>query len=437
MKNRRKSIIYDWRKMTPEQRQEIRLHAVVWTLFLLFLSCGCEKEPPVEPPSISPIDITGFEQIVRVGNYVVLEDTCNGTLNGEPITWYEWSQYSTNPAEVFLMDDYYLSSQPIGFVKVGIYRFTLVVSTQSKNDTTGRWQVTVLPREESVFEDPKLEVKVRYTLKKPTETLTQTDFQSLDTLMMNCIITDRITSLSGIENCSNLLFLGMPLQRIKDLTPLANLTKMIRMDLDQNWGITDVTPLAGMVNLKHLNLDGNYITDISCLENLTKLTYLNVRINSVSDISVVANMPDLEELWLGPNPIVDISAMAGLNKLEILWLTNCQIQDITPLQNSTNLKLINLMLNQVTDISALAGMTKLERCYLEDNQIEDISALEYCVNLQMLVLSSNQITDILPLVDNTGLGRGDLVSLDNNPLNEKSINEYIPALEARGVTVSW
>ncbi|RKY56064.1 MAG: hypothetical protein DRP89_02130 [Candidatus Neomarinimicrobiota bacterium] len=417
--------------------QVVRKYAGAITLFFLFLSYGCEKKLPVEPLPTPPIDIIGFEQTVRVGNYVVLEDTCNGVLDGEPIIWYEWSQDSTNPVEVFLMSDYYMSSRPIGFVKEGIYRFTLVVSTQTKNDTTGRWQVTVLPREESVFEDPKLEVKVRYTLKIATKTLTQTDFLSLDTLMMNCIITDRITSLSGIENCSNLLFLGMPLQRIKDLTPLTNLTKMIRLDLDQNWGITDVTPLTGMMELQHLNLDGNYITDISCLSNLTKLTYFNVRYNSVSDISVVANMPDLEELWLGPNPISDISALADLKKLTTLWLTNCNISDISSLQNSTNLELIKLAVNQVTDISALAGMTKLERAYLEQNRIEDISALEFCVSLNILRLADNNVVDILPLVNNTGLGRGDLVSLDNNPLNDKSTNEYIPTLRARGVAVSW
>jgi len=49
----------------------------------------------------------------------------------------------------------------------------------------------------------------------------------------------------------------------------------------------------------------------------------------------------------------------------------------------------------------------------------------------------NQIGDVKPLVDNTGLGDGDEVWLSENPLSEQSINEYIPALEARGVTVYY
>jgi len=38
-------------------------------------------------------------------------------------------------------------------------------------------------------------------------------------------------------------------------------------------------------------------------------------------------------------------------------------------------------------------------------------------------------------VDNGGLGAGDKIWLSGNPLSEQSINDYIPELEARGVTV--
>jgi len=40
-------------------------------------------------------------------------------------------------------------------------------------------------------------------------------------------------------------------------------------------------------------------------------------------------------------------------------------------------------------------------------------------------------------VDNDGLGAGDMVWLYDNPLSGQSINEYIPALQARGVTVNY
>ncbi len=44
---------------------------------------------------------------------------------------------------------------------------------------------------------------------------------------------------------------------------------------------------------------------------------------------------------------------------------------------------------------------------------------------------------LLDLVDNSGLQDGDLVSLSFNPLSELSRTTHIPALQARGVTVTW
>jgi len=43
----------------------------------------------------------------------------------------------------------------------------------------------------------------------------------------------------------------------------------------------------------------------------------------------------------------------------------------------------------------------------------------------------------LPLVENLGLGEGDKVNLEGNPLSLDSINIYIPELEARGVIVIY
>ena len=55
----------------------------------------------------------------------------------------------------------------------------------------------------------------------------------------------------------------------------------------------------------------------------------------------------------------------------------------------------------------------------------------------MLGLIQNEISDISPLVDNSGLGEGDDVILNNKTLSERSVNVHIPELEARGVTVDY
>ena len=58
-------------------------------------------------------------------------------------------------------------------------------------------------------------------------------------------------------------------------------------------------------------------------------------------------------------------------------------------------------------------------------------------NLTTLALSHNSISNISPLASNTGLGTGDSVMLAGNSLNYPSLYTHIPAIQARGATVSF
>ena len=89
------------------------------------------------------------------------------------------------------------------------------------------------------------------------------------------------------------------------------------------------------------------------------------------------------------------------------------INDLTGLEAAINLQYLNLIGNAVTDISPLTGLT----------------------NLKVLRLEGNAISDLSPLVANVGLGSGDKVVVDDNPLSELSINSHLPALADRGVWV--
>ena len=137
--------------------------------------------------------------------------------------------------------------------------------------------------------------------------------------------------------------------------------------------------------------------------------------NSISDITPLSGLTNLEFLSLSFNSIVDVSALSGLTSLESLFLSSNSISDITPLSGLTNLEFLSLSFNSIVDVSALSGLTSLES----------------------LFLSSNSISDITPLIANTGLGSEDWVTLIDNPLSAISINTHIPALESRGIDVSY
>ena len=175
-----------------------------------------------------------------------------------------------------------------------------------------------------------------------------------------------------------------------DIFP-ADLSLLTRLDA-QSLNISDLSGLEYCTGLDYLNLRLNNVVDISPLENLTNLTYLNLYDNEIGNIEPLANLTNLTQLWLG--------------------------------------------FNQISDISALGDLSSLTYLSLDGNwEISDIASLQYLTDLNSLDLDRNQISDILPLVQNAGFGTGDFVDLKTNPLNQESLNAYIPALQTRGVNV--
>ena len=364
-------------------------------------------------PSLPYAD-AGPDLIARVRSYVILDGSGSYKGDGEKFE-YRWNtDNNNNPVHISIRgsDD---SKANTSFYGEGEYVLTLSINNDILVSQPDSVTITVLPREEIIFEDPNLEITIRYHLQKPVGTITEVELASIDSLrhysVANCY---KIKSIGGIENCYNLTRLDLGHQQIIDISPLSQLTKLSYLNLTQNYSITDISSLSELRELKTLLIDDNKITDISPLKNLIKLVYLVLMDNPIEDISVVANLKNLAVLYFDSAPFEDISALAELTNLQRLWLSKCDIMDISPVQNLTNLQLLYLKHNYITDLSPLEGLINIERFYLEDNLI----------------------TDILPLVYNPGLDEGDLLELGNNPLSEQSINGYIPVLRDRGVTVT-
>jgi len=408
--------------------------SIIITLLLL---TGCNKDQ--QRWFKEPLAFAGGDQTTKVGQYVLFDASRSVPSRRDEIIFYEWTQHESNPAQVFLMSDKHFKTLPVGFAKEGIYKFNLRVRDNYEFSQPNEFVIRVEPRDNVIFEDPNLEILVRYSLQKPAGELNEIDLLSIDSLnFAPKIQTDDVQSLNGIERCSNLKLINMTLHKLTDLTPLTGLTQLLRLDIDQNRIIEDISPLCGLVQLQHLKIGRNNISDISPLKNLTQLRYLHIKNNNdISDISPLSDMKEMEELWMGFNAIEDISPISGMTNLKLLWSPRCNITDISAVSNLKNLHTIKFDYNPIGDISTLKELSKLELLYLADCEITDISALEYPENLSMIRLYKNNISDILPLVKNRGLGPGDFISLNGNPLNEKSKTDYIPDLRSRGVNVSF
>ena len=152
--------------------------------------------------------------------------------------------------------------------------------------------------------------------------------------------------------------------------------------------------------------------------------------------------------------IHDLTGLEHCTNLGDLTLCNNQIKDIAPILGLTNLFYVDLGNNQIEDVPSLEVLPYLLWVFLGDNEIEDISGLRH-LDLEILVLWNNRISDVSPLSDTwvedlvldnntiadveplTHTGYLNFVALPGNPLSCESINTWIPAMEASGVTVFW
>ncbi len=227
--------------------------------------------------------------------------------------------------------------------------------------------------------------------------------------------------------------------------PDANLRAAIETALKVSPG----TPIISseMETLTRLEAQNTNISDLTGLEGATNLTTLNlghvyeggrpINSNSLSNISLLAGLTNLTELRLGFNLIENISPLAGLTNLTFLDITGNSVSNIAPVANLTKLTHLDLDGNTLSDISPVTGLTNLTFLDIWGTPISDISPVAGLTNLTTLGLGYNSISDISPLIANTGLGKGDEVYVQRNPLSYQSIYTHIPALQSRGVTVEF
>lgn len=404
-----------------------------WSIIVILIFSCIKCDNKLEP-NIQKLQVyLGRDQTICVANYVVL--TANtGNYSPDSNIKYNWSTAPSNPANIKLYTGD--SEQLIGFTIPGIYKIMLQATDEAMESPTDTIKITVNPRENDIIEDPFLELDIRYTLSLPTVTLTHSILLGMDSLMAPSLF-GKITSLKGLENCQNLEKISLNFSRVTDISPLAILSKLKRLEISQTWILCDISPLANLTTLTYLNIDGNKVSDLSPLAKLTNLTYLNALYNPIEDVSVLANLINLQELWLNRLSLKNVSFLSNLPKLTSLWIAGCGLNDISIIKNCKNLKELDLDDNEIADISVLKELRQLEWVSMDNNQIENISALQNLPNLKIVNLIKNKIVDILPLVENPALKKGCLVALGLNPLNEKSINEYIPILKKRGVAVVW
>ncbi len=244
-----------------------------------------------------------------------------------------------------------------------------------------------------------------------------------------------VSALSSLTNLRTLQLIGA--NQLTDLSALGGLTNLTWLLITGANQLTDLSALGGLPYLEGLTLGVNNLADLSALGSVTSLTFLHLRgTNEISDLSALGSLTYLRWLYLeGSNQITDLSVLGGLTNLRWLYLDgNKDLTDVSVLGGLTHLTGLSLRDNDLTDVSALGSLANLTELTLDGNKITDVSVLGGLTNLTELSLSANQITDLSSL---GGLTNLKTLDIRGNPLSDSSINEHIPALESRGVTVVY
>jgi hypothetical protein len=218
------------------------------------------------------------------------------------------------------------------------------------------------------------------------------------------------------------------------LFPDANLEAIIRAKIEKP---TDPIHEEDLKAIETMLVSGEGIESIEGLQFCSNLRELDLRSNMVSDISQLSDLNQLEILLLNENPVDDISDLSGMPSLIELNLSKTDVENLSPLSDLTTLEVLFLWGMGISDISAVSSLSNLNFISFGNNLISDISPLKDLVALDTVWLDANEITDIEPLVQNAGIGEGNEVRLQNNPLNTASCQEFLPLLEDRGVVVLY
>ena len=213
-----------------------------------------------------------------------------------------------------------------------------------------------------------------------------------------------LTPFSGLTELTRLGFyqngnsVGMA---VNDLSPLASLTKLKRLDLNIGFEVTDLDALAGMTQLESLRLRANSnnsnasgIMDIGGLAGMTKLTSLQVNVGDVKDFSPLSGLTALTELYFyGDYMVEDLSFLRGMTELRTLEISGSYresapvLNDLTDLSNLT--KLTDLRLNAaVASLDGLENLTALRtlQMYGSGSTYTDVDALAGLTSLTVLRL---------------------------------------------------
>jgi len=283
------------------------------------------------------------------------------------------------------------------------------------------------------FPCENLELSIKMALNTDPETFTENDLLELTELMIPPFLP--VTSLEGIECCTNLRVLDIHNTCIVDFSPISGLVNLeeltIRDEIPE-----DISFLYGLINLSSIHLEADTAFDLAQFGNIENLGKLILDKLDLEDITPLSDLHSLTALDLSFITVADYSPILELDNLICLGIHNTRSPDIDFIGTMHNLETLKLTGLKLLEVPPIENLQQLKYLDLMGNQIRHIETLKSLHNLQYLSIGANYIYDISPLLLNPGLGEGDIIELTSLPLSDESSEIVIPELELNGVSIN-
>lgn len=233
------------------------------------------------------------------------------------------------------------------------------------------------PVEGISFEEPLIEQAVRLQLGKTAdESITQDDLLSVDRLYIygdTLIAGDEEELNAGVKRLfESYQVREGPIRSLTDLTKMPNL-KQISICMQK---ITDISPLADLQKLEAVDIKNNPVMDISPLNGLKFLKRVSLFDTRVTDFSPLINCPMLFELNAGKLPIRSLESFDGLKSLQNLYLYETTIDSLAEINKLTQLKYLEVTGVIDGDLTPLLSLPHLDNVILGEDMRQAAQGIE-------------------------------------------------------------
>jgi len=183
-----------------------------------------------------------------------------------------------------------------------------------------------------------------------------------------------LTSLSGVQKCTNLKWLNAPKNQINSIKHIKNLTSLNVLNLGNN-KLLSISHLIKLKNLKALILNNNEIESVSALGMMKELNTLVISYNKLTELDV-SMLPSLMKFSASHNWLTTVPNLQAQKDVRELRLNDNQIKElpIWLVPTCKKLKLIDLGNNELQNmdaISCLGQLPFLENLNLRGNPLVD------------------------------------------------------------------